>query len=100
METSDKKLKAHLFVCTSCTYKKTDQTDSLPEAAATLRKNLKNKAIEAHGRGVVRVSSVGCLGECEHGIATVLYPTGEWNLGVRPEDEAKLLSKIDALVNN
>ncbi len=100
MERSDKKLKAHLFVCTSCTYRKPDQTDSLPDEAAILRKNIKNKAIETHGRGVVRVSSVLCLGECEHGIATVLYPTGEWNLGVRPEDEEKLLSKIDDLVNN
>lgn len=100
METKDKKLKAHLFVCTSCTFKKADQTDSLPEVAAELRKNLKNKAIEAHGRGVVRVSSVACLGECEHGIATVLYPSSEWNLGVRPEDEEKLLNKIDELVNN
>jgi predicted metal-binding protein len=100
METADKNLKAHLFVCTSCTYKKADQTDSLPETAAQLRKNIKNKAIELHGRGVVRVSSVECLGECEHGIATVLYPRGEWNLCVRPEDEEKLLTKIDELVNN
>lgn len=98
MELKNKKLKAQLFVCTSCSYKKGDQSESLPDEAAQLRKSLKEKAHAKFGKGVVQVSAVKCLGECEHGIATVLYPSQEWNLSVRPSDEELLLSKIEELV--
>lgn len=88
------KLKAHLFVCTSCTYKRPDGSESSPEEAVALRKNLKNRARECYSKGEVRVSASTCLGECDFGIASVLYPKGEWNLGLRPNDENQLFEKL------
>ena len=88
------KMKAHLFVCTSCTYNRPNGTESSPEEAATFRKNLKNRARECFSKKEVRVSASGCLGECDFGIASVLYPKGEWNLGLRPGDEEKMFAKL------
>ncbi|AUN98474.1 (2Fe-2S) ferredoxin domain-containing protein [Bacteriovorax stolpii] len=88
------KLKAHLFVCTSCTYNRPDGTESSPEEAVAMRKNLKNRARECFSKSEVRVSASTCLGECESGIASVLYPKGEWNLRLRPEDEDALFAKL------
>ena len=87
-------IKKHLFICTSCTYSKADGEESSPEEAVTLRRNLKNKIRESELKDSVKVSSVTCLGECQSGIAGVLYPKGEWFLGLRPEDESKLLDII------
>lgn len=95
MDVSDKKLKAHLFVCTSCTYNQPNGSESDPAIAADLRKSIKTEAYEKFGKDRVRVSAVGCLGQCSDGIATVLYPQGEWLLNVRPEDKAKLIKKIE-----
>ena len=88
------KLKAHLFVCTSCTYNRPDGTESSPEEASDLRKNLKNRARECFAKGEVRVSASTCLGECDLGIASVLYPCGEWNMKLRASDEDKMLQKL------
>lgn len=88
------KLKAHLFVCTSCSYKCPDGTESDPAEAVALRKNLKNRAREQFSKNEVRVSASTCLGECDFGIASVLYPKGEWNLGLRPGDEDRMFTKL------
>lgn len=88
------KLKAHLFICTSCTYQRPDGTESSPEEAHCLRKNLKNRARECFSKDLVKVSASTCLGECESGIASVLYPKGEWMLNLRIEDEEKLFRKL------
>jgi predicted metal-binding protein len=91
---SKKKIKAHLFICTSCTYKCPDGSESSPEEAIKLRKNLKNRAKELFSKQEVRVSAVHCLGECDHGIASVLYPSGTWTLNLRSEDENKMFKKL------
>lgn len=87
-------LKAHLFVCTSCTYILPDGSESSPEEASMLRKNLKNRARECFLKNEVRVSASTCLGMCESGIVSVLYPKGEWNLGLRIADEEKLFLQL------
>lgn len=85
--------KTHLFICTSCTYS-CNGRESDPADAAALRKNLKNRAREVFPKDEVRVSAVECLGECENGIAAVLYPDGEWFLNLRPESEDELFTKL------
>lgn len=88
------KLKAHLFVCTSCSYKRPDGTESDPQEAVAMRKNLKNRARECFSKSEVRVSASTCLGECDFGIASVLYPSGEWMKNLRPSDEDNLFQKL------
>lgn len=87
-------LKAHLFVCTSCTYNRPDGTESSPDEAHRMRKNLKNRARELYSKKEVRVSASTCLGECDHGIAAVMYPKGEWHLRLKPSDEDKLFTSL------
>lgn len=88
------KLKAHLFVCTSCTYRRPDGSESSPEEAVRLRKNLKNKARECFSKKEVRVSASTCLGECDFGIAAVLYPSGSWHRNLKESDEDKLFTLL------
>lgn len=38
----------------------------------------------------IRVNMSGCLGQCERGIAVVLYPSGEWFLDVTPKDTQEI----------
>ncbi len=89
-----KPLKAHLLICTSCTYKCKNGKDSDPEDAAVLRKNLKKRAKECFSKDEVRVTAVKCLGECDNGIASVLYPKGQWALDLRPEDEDEIFKNL------
>ncbi len=90
------KLHAHLFICTKCTFTKENSEESLPEEAAALRSELKNKTRELYGKENVRVTAAGCLGTCDFGISTVMYPHNEWKLGIRPGDETNLLQWIDS----
>ena len=87
-------LKAHLFVCTSCTFKKADGTTSEPSEAESFRKVIKEKVKETCDKSIARVTGVRCLGECEHGIATVLYPVAEWNTQLRPDDALLMAEKV------
>jgi (2Fe-2S) ferredoxin len=43
----------------------------------------------------VRVNAAGCLGQCEQGIAAVLYPKGEWFLNLMPGDAPLLVSAVE-----
>lgn len=89
-----KPLKTHLFVCTSCTYTKEDSAESDPEEAVILRKNLKNRVRACLPKNEARVSASTCLGQCESGIAAVLYPEGHWKLGLRASDEDELFNMV------
>lgn len=84
-------LKCHLFICTSCTYKKADGSESLPEEAMELRQKIKKEAVALYGRDNVRVSSVACLGTCDQGISSVMYPQNEWRLELKAESAPELL---------
>ncbi len=84
-------LKAHMFICTSCTYKKPNGEMSSEDEAFNLRKCVKNKIVDRFGKDKVRVSAVNCLGECDDGIASVTYPNGEWKMNLRPENADELI---------
>jgi predicted metal-binding protein len=100
MEKCTKNLKTHLFICTSCTYTKSDNSSSCDEEAVLLRKKIKNYAKEKYGKETIKVSAVHCLGECENGIASVFYPQNEWNLKLALENEEYLTNRIDFIIKN
>ncbi len=93
-----KSLKAHLLICVSCTYKCKNGKDSDPDEAAKLRNNLKKRVKESFSKDEVRVTAVKCLGECDNGIASVLYPKGQWTLDLRPEDEDEIFKNLSDYV--
>ena len=89
--------KLHLFICTSCSYDDKNGKPCAPETAAQFRSNLKTMCKKEFAKDELRVNSSGCLGQCEDGIASVLYPHGEWNLNLRPGDETRLLERLREL---
>ncbi|MBX3018979.1 MAG: (2Fe-2S) ferredoxin domain-containing protein [Bdellovibrionaceae bacterium] len=90
--------KAHLFVCTNSP-DKSHKCGS--KGAEELRKRLKDRCKNEFGKSV-RVSSAGCMGKCEEGIACVIYPQNEWFLNVedRGRDEDRIFEAVRSAVKN
>ncbi len=90
--------KYHLFICTSCTYSDKNAGPCPKETAANFRSNLKSMCKQEFDKDTLRVNSSGCLGQCERGISSVLYPQGEWNVDLRAGDETKLLERLREVI--
>ena len=89
----DKKLTAHLFVCTN--EKKGECCGE--KGGAQLRARVKELSKEhPEWKGQVRINSSGCLGRCEEGIVAVLYPQGKWFSGLDRKDEDVLIDAVKA----
>ena len=41
----------------------------------------------------IRINTSGCLGQCEHGPALVVYPQGIWYGNVQPSDLNEILNQ-------
>jgi len=87
--------KVHCFICTNCTYKLPDGTDSTPEMAQNLRNNVKKRLKDWHEKKILRVNASGCLGLCENGISAVIYPEKTKILNLRPEHEDELVQLLE-----
>lgn len=86
--------KKHLFICTNGGDKpgKCGSKDS-----EAFHANVKSMARELPNVHDIRVNKSGCLGQCEHGIAAVLYPEGVWKLNLKEGDEQSLLELLKKL---
>ncbi len=83
--------KAHVFICTNSP----DRTGKCGNLnSELLKKKVKDQCKEKFGKEV-RVSSSGCLGKCEHGIATVIYPQNKWLLGLNSEEDFLLTTEVE-----
>lgn len=83
--------KTHVFICTNSPDKKGKCGH---EGSEDLRRNLKDRCKDAFGKDAVRVNSAGCLGQCERGIAAVIYPEGRWLLDLKKNDEDAIFEEI------
>ena len=81
-----------LFVCTN---QRVDGASCGAKGSVQLREQLKSRCKEALGDQAkqLRVSASGCLGQCQEGIASVLYPADKWLLGFEAQD-AELIFKL------
>ncbi len=95
---SSKKFNIHFFMCTSCTYIE-NCLESDPSEGQNLRKKIKDIIKEKYPNYPIRINASGCLGQCQSGIACVIYPHNIWFRDIRPGDEEKIISKIDQLIN-
>ena len=97
-----KKYEAHVFICSTCRYAPDPSKPEVknPEGECqALRKDLKEKYKKLYPNDPVRISSSSCLGQCEQGIAAVIYPQAEWHLNLRPENiEETLFSACQRLL--
>lgn len=76
----------HLFVCENRRDADDPKGCCARKDAAEVRQRLKRMAYDAGLKGRVRVNSAGCLGQCAHGVAVVVYPETVWYGHVTPED--------------
>jgi (2Fe-2S) ferredoxin len=81
----------HLFICTNgpdkvgkCGSKKAEE----------LRRELKEKVSQEPWSAKCRVNASGCLGQCESGIAAVIYPEKKWYFGLSHHESEKLLNDL------
>lgn len=86
-------LKNHVFICTN---EKDSGSCCQSEGAKELRTALKQRFQEKYGKKV-RINAAGCLGQCSHGIACVIYPEGKWLLGLSSDVEEAFV-KIDQII--
>ncbi len=98
MKNEDKKLDAHLFICTNLR----DKGESCGQKGSSdLRDRLKkiSKDPDKKWRGHVRINNAGCLGHCEEGIVAVLYPEGKWFTGLKSDDVTPLERAVQHAVD-
>ena len=98
-----KKYDAHVFICTSCTYKGSDEEICEADTAAKFRKAVKKEGQERYPKGgpgpQVRINASGCLGQCEHGISCVIYPQNQWLLNLRPDSSREVWEALESALH-
>jgi (2Fe-2S) ferredoxin len=83
----------HVFVCTNQRLPGNPKGSCGQKGSVLLLQALKGE-VEARGlRGIVKVSSSGCLGPCAQGCTAVVYPEGAWYGGLTPEDAPALVER-------
>lgn len=93
--------RVHCFICTQCSYD-TGHGPADPEMAKNFRGALKKICKNRFPRGHVRINQTSCLGFCEQGISSVIYPQRIVKTDLRPGSEsqfadfiAQVLSSLD-----
>jgi (2Fe-2S) ferredoxin len=85
------KFRRHVFVCTN------ERGPDDPRGSCTARGSeavldlLRESANAAGLKRIVRVNKAGCLDQCAHGAALVVYPEAVWYGGVTPADVPELV---------
>jgi len=83
-------LERHVFVCINERDPANPKGCCDARGAREVRSRLKKLVFEAGLRGKVRVNSAGCLDQCEHGVAVVVYPEAIWYGRVTVDDVDEL----------
>ncbi len=76
----------HVFVCENRRDPDNPKGCCSLKDGTEVRSRLKRLAFEAGLRGRVRINMAGCLDQCEHGVAVVVYPEAVWYGGVTVAD--------------
>lgn len=84
----------HVLVCTNDRHG--EHKSCADGQSAQLREQLKEAVNRRpHLKGLVRVSSAGCLGLCAQGPNILLYPQSIWFSGVTSVDLPRLMGAIE-----
>jgi (2Fe-2S) ferredoxin len=86
-------LQRHVFVCINERAADNPKGCCLRKGGADVRDRLK---AELGSRGLsklIRANNAGCLDQCEHGIAVVVYPEQVWYGHVTPDDIPEIVEK-------
>jgi len=83
----------HVFICGNTRPLNHKRGSCDPEGTQTLRDAFKKELKKAGFGPLARANQAGCLEQCEHGPAVVIYPQGIWYGNVRVEDVSRIVSK-------
>lgn len=81
----------HVFVCENRRPEDDPRGCCAASGSQELRIKLRDAVKAAGLKGAVRVNSAGCLDQCAHGAAVVVYPEAVWYGGVTPADVAEIV---------
>lgn len=85
------KFHRHVFVCTNERGPDDARGSCTARGSADVLAALREAAHAAGLKRVVRVNKAGCLDQCAHGVALVVYPEAVWYGGVTPADVPELV---------
>lgn len=86
-------LQRHVFVCINERPAGNPKGCCLSKGGAEVRDELKQQ-LKARGIGKqVRANNAGCLDQCEHGVAMVVYPEQVWYGHVTVADVAEIVEQ-------
>ena len=76
----------HVFVCENLRDPGDPRGCCAAKDSATIRGRLRELVKEAGLKGRVRINTAGCLDQCAHGVAIVVYPEAVWYGAVTVDD--------------
>ena len=76
----------HVFVCDNRRDASDPRGCCAAKGADAVRARLKDLVKEAGQNRRVRINAAGCLDQCAHGVALVVYPEGIWYGAVTDDD--------------
>lgn len=83
----------HVFVCLNERDDSASRPSCLPEGGKKLKGALKDAVKAAGLKGKVRINEAGCLDQCEHAPAMVVYPEAVWYGFVKPKDVDEIVEQ-------
>lgn len=92
-------IKAHLFICTKCKSIAANGEELKSFDIVEFRKKVKDLAIMKWSKKDVRVSESSCLGQCSKGVNAVCYPQNEWLHNLTKEDDKKVITLLERVMN-
>ena len=86
-------LDKHVFICTNRRDENNPKGSCAQKGSEAIREAFKKQLHERGLKGKMRANAAGCLDQCEHGCAIVVYPEQVWYGGVKPEDVAEIIDE-------
>jgi (2Fe-2S) ferredoxin len=83
----------HVFICTNRRDPGNPKGDCASKGSEQVREQFKKQIAERGLRATMRANAAGCLDQCEHGCAVVVYPEGVWYGRVKPEDVTEIIDE-------
>jgi (2Fe-2S) ferredoxin len=86
-------LERHVFVCENLREPADARGCCAAKGAAEVRSRLRVLTKDAGLKGRVRINTAGCLDQCAHGVAIVVYPEGVWYGAVTVADVDEIFNR-------
>ena len=86
-------LQRHVFVCTNERPPDNPKGSCKPKGGNEVRDRLKAELASRGLAKMIRANNAGCIDQCEHGVAVVVYPEQVWYGHVTPDDIPEIVEK-------